>query len=60
MYVYAAMEDDVYRKPRVGMWTALLKELGVEEADQESFYVGDAAGRKATASTRADHTNTDL
>lgn len=46
--VYAATEDDEYRKPRIGMWRELIDDndfdvAGVDTAD--SIFVGDAAGR---------------
>jgi bifunctional polynucleotide phosphatase/kinase len=56
MYLYAATEHDVYRKPRIGMWTALIQDLGVPEGQidiEESIFVGDAAGRKG------DHSDSD-
>lgn len=38
---YASLEEDMYRKPDTGMWSLL-----PEPVDREnSFYVGDAAGR---------------
>lgn len=46
--LYAATEDDEYRKPRTGMFAQLVSDLGndVELIDmKESFFVGDAAGR---------------
>ena len=46
--VYAATEDDEYRKPRAGMWREFLddQDLDVTSIDAaESIFVGDAAGR---------------
>ncbi|PKY04040.1 polynucleotide kinase 3'-phosphatase [Aspergillus campestris IBT 28561] len=46
--VYAATEDDSYRKPRTGMWKEYLddQDFDVEGVDLKgSIYVGDAAGR---------------
>jgi len=47
--LYAATEKDEYRKPRPGMWREALEHFDLDapgEVDlQESFYVGDAAGR---------------
>lgn len=40
---------DIFRKPEIGMWEELLKELGHYGCQvdlQKSFFVGDAAGRK--------------
>lgn len=46
--VYAATCNDLYRKPRAGMWEAMKADLGgeVEVKLVESFLVGDAAGRE--------------
>ncbi|KAL4808536.1 polynucleotide kinase 3 phosphatase-domain-containing protein [Aspergillus unguis] len=46
--VYAATEDDEYRKPRAGMWRELIDDYdfdvtGVDNSN--SVFVGDAAGR---------------
>ncbi len=44
--IYAATEIDRFRKPRAGMWTEVLNDLGAQSIDiAESFFVGDAAGR---------------
>jgi bifunctional polynucleotide phosphatase/kinase len=61
--VYAATEPDKYRKPRVGMWQEMLEDYDLE-ADgsvdlQQSFYVGDAAGREKTSKRRRDHACSD-
>ncbi|KAF5391877.1 hypothetical protein D9757_001630 [Collybiopsis confluens] len=48
--LFAATAKDGYRKPMPGMWNQLstmFKEQGVEIDKSASFYVGDAAGRKA-------------
>ncbi|KAL2864600.1 putative DNA 3'-phosphatase Tpp1 [Aspergillus lucknowensis] len=48
MSVYAATEDDDYRKPRPGMWREFVDDydLDVTGVDtSESVFVGDAAGR---------------
>ena len=44
-----ATHDDKYRKPLVGMWDMFLENNGLTREDidpQQSFYIGDAAGRK--------------
>lgn len=57
MRVFAALGDDDYRKPRLGMWTEFLRtNRGVEVDKEKSFFVGDAAGRKKYR----DHQDTDL
>ena len=46
--VYAATENDEYRKPRLGMWSEFVEDydLDVTGVDlAQSFFVGDAAGR---------------
>lgn len=47
-WAFISTEDDQYRKPRTGMWdlmTETLAEGGVRVDLENSFYVGDAAGR---------------
>eukprot|EP00742_Colponemidia_sp_Colp-10_P016472 GILJ01018880.1.p1 GENE.GILJ01018880.1~~GILJ01018880.1.p1 ORF type:complete len:376 (-),score=52.85 GILJ01018880.1:168-1295(-) len=46
VFVCMSSDDDIYRKPRTGMWDATCgaTTVGVDVAN--SFYVGDAAGRK--------------
>ncbi|KAL2041201.1 hypothetical protein N7G274_006146 [Stereocaulon virgatum] len=59
----AACARDLYRKPRTGMWTELLEDLGLDEGDgpdlQCSFFVGDAGGRAARKGAKADHACSD-
>lgn len=58
----AATARDHYRKPRTGMWTELLEDLDfrLKEPDfKASFFVGDAGGRAATMSRKADHACSD-
>ena len=59
----AACARDLYRKPRTGMWTELLEDLGLDEGDgpdlQCSFFVGDAGGRAARNGAKADHACSD-
>jgi bifunctional polynucleotide phosphatase/kinase len=46
--VYAATEDDEFRKPRAGMWRELLDDYDFEVTGVDSsasIFVGDAAGR---------------
>ncbi|KAG6020747.1 hypothetical protein E4U41_002738 [Claviceps citrina] len=48
--IYAATENDVYRKPRTGVWDEVCDDYDVsrDEVDlDKSFFVGDAAGRLA-------------
>lgn len=49
MSVYAATENDEFRKPRMGMWREFLDDYDLDVAGVDlgkSFFVGDAAGRK--------------
>lgn len=61
--VYAATEQDGYRKPRTGMWKTLLQDYGLEGHNvisiEESIFVGDAAGRDKTSSHPKDHACSD-
>uniref|UniRef100_A0A915HWA7 PNK FHA domain-containing protein n=1 Tax=Romanomermis culicivorax TaxID=13658 RepID=A0A915HWA7_ROMCU len=42
---FLAMKDNLYRKPRIGMWTEFHSIFNVQPDKNDSFYVGDAAGR---------------
>lgn len=62
--VYAAMEKDLFRKPRKGMWDQLLKDYSLEVQDvdpERSVFVGDAAGRAEdkTRGRKKDHSSSD-
>lgn len=61
--VYAATGQDVYRKPRTGMWREVLEDLdlhGPGMVDMSaSLYVGDAAGREKTSTRPKDHSCSD-
>ena len=61
--VYAATEQDKFRKPRVGMWQEMLEDYDLEGDGSvdlgQSFYVGDAAGRAKTDKRRKDHACSD-
>lgn len=58
---YVATRKDRFRKPALGMWRALLKDLGGEERVDysASFFVGDAAGRPKRPGARADFADSD-
>jgi len=47
--LYAAKKYDLYRKPNVGMWRMMKKDLntafGKKQISTKSFFVGDSAGR---------------
>ena len=51
--VFAALDDDQFRKPGLGMWREMDKILGAVDYSK-SFYCGDAAGRPG------DHSDSDL
>lgn len=46
--LYAATEDDKYRKPRIGMWEEMADDYDLDAhgvVKEQSFLIGDAAGR---------------
>lgn len=49
IHVFAATEQDKYRKPRTGMWVEMVDYLDLDDDEgvdmKGSFFVGDAAGR---------------
>lgn len=60
--ILIATHDDLQRKPRTGLWDYLQDCL---QSDclidlEQSFYVGDAAGRKKSAISKADFSCSDL
>jgi bifunctional polynucleotide phosphatase/kinase len=61
--ILAATARDQYRKPRVGMWNELIEELDYDEGSgpdiESSIFIGDAAGRLASKSKKADHSSSD-
>ena len=42
----ASKEDDIFRKPRIGMYEYIEKKINIQFDKKKSFYVGDMAGRK--------------
>ncbi|KAI1007274.1 hypothetical protein K3495_g946 [Podosphaera aphanis] len=63
IYIFAATEKDLFRKPSTGIWTELRKEIKCEALEEinlkESFFVGDAAGRLARKNKLKDHSCSD-
>lgn len=61
--MYGATGQDRYRKPRVGMWEELLEDYDLQAEgaiDKEnSFFVGDAAGRAKTGKRKKDFASSD-
>lgn len=61
--IYAATAHDRYRKPRTGMWDALIEDYDLEGDNaidmENSFYIGDAGGREKTDKRRKDHAASD-
>ena len=61
--IYAATEKDIYRKPRTGMWKELLEDYDIHLPGdlnlQECIFVGDAAGRHASAGRSKDFSCSD-
>ena len=59
IFVLFATQDDEYRKPRVGAWRWLMRELHLKEDAANSFYCGDAAGRPKITGRNKDFAATD-
>lgn len=59
---FIAMNDDIYRKPLPGIWTFLCHYFsnGVHPKLEESFFVGDGAGRPKNMTRFKDHTDADI
>jgi bifunctional polynucleotide phosphatase/kinase len=62
MFYLAALKTDQYRKPAVGTFEHLKKDIfpGLEIDMKESFYCGDAAGRPKTATRPKDFSDSDI
>lgn len=45
VYIYASLEEDIYRKPSIGMWELFCKMQNYTLTEKD-VYVGDAAGRE--------------
>lgn len=58
--VLISSQDDHYRKPRYGLWTFLVEKTDQPIDYNQSFYVGDAAGRKKSPLHKGDHSSGDL
>lgn len=59
---FLAIDDDVFRKPRIGIWKFFVQECnqGISPDLSSSFYVGDAAGRASIRGQRKrDFSDTD-
>jgi bifunctional polynucleotide phosphatase/kinase len=61
LVLIAATENDKYRKPSKGMWEYFKENFskGKDVELDESFYIGDAAGRPASKSKKKDFSDTD-
>ena len=61
--LFAATSRDQFRKPRTGMWNEVLEnfDLDVPEGPdlKACFFVGDAGGRPARSTAKADHSCSD-
>jgi bifunctional polynucleotide phosphatase/kinase len=51
--LYCACANDIFRKPRPGMWDKMIADFGTSVEVHESFLVGDAGGRET------DHSDSD-
>ena len=59
--VMIAAYDDIYRKPRPGLWQLFSDKFNDQPIDlKSSFFVGDAAGRKKQLNGKSDHSSADL
>lgn len=56
--IIISTNDDRFRKPMTGMWDFFLKKNDIDIDYENSFYVGDAAGR--IYNKRKDHSSDDL
>jgi bifunctional polynucleotide phosphatase/kinase len=60
--IYAATENDQYRKPRIGMWKEFLEDYDLSPGIidlENSFFVGDAGGRIAGVRLAKDFSSSD-
>jgi bifunctional polynucleotide phosphatase/kinase len=61
--IFVATEKDIYRKPRTGIWTEILKEYNLKTPGiidlGLSFFVGDAGGRLAANGVAKDFSCSD-
>ncbi|GAB0095715.1 Polynucleotide kinase 3 phosphatase [Sergentomyia squamirostris] len=59
--VFISTGKGIYRKPMVGMWRTLEEQFNdsVKIDMTKSFFVGDAAGRPQSQSTKKDHSSAD-
>eukprot|EP01038_Epipyxis_sp_PR26KG_P008888 gene8888-11987_t len=55
-----SIDNDIYRKPRVGMWEFLVFSRCKNCLISKSLYVGDAAGRVKEGTRKKDHSDSDL
>lgn len=60
MLLLCATAKDEYRKPSTKAWGALASHDGAEPDMKCSFFVGDAAGRKAATGRKRDFSDSDL
>jgi bifunctional polynucleotide phosphatase/kinase len=64
VYISGAERGGASRKPRAGMWDvmkAVRRERGMSPVDAgNSFFVGDAAGRRGREGRRDDHSDADI
>ena len=61
--LFAATSRDQYRKPRTGMWNEVLEDFDLDVQDgpdlEACFFIGDAGGRPARTTNKADHSCSD-
>jgi bifunctional polynucleotide phosphatase/kinase len=59
VHVYASLEDDMYRKPSIGLWDLFIKEYNIKNIYHKSFYCSDAAGRVKVGNYKKDFSDSD-
>lgn len=57
--IIASIEDDLNRKPNIGMWTTIIDNFNLNIKIKKSFYCGDGAGRPKYLKRKADFSCTD-
>lgn len=59
LILLASTHDNIFRKPRIGLWKYLEKLSSVKINKKKSFYVGDMAGRIKTKKFKSDRSDSD-
>jgi bifunctional polynucleotide phosphatase/kinase len=59
LILLASTHDNIFRKPRIGLWKYLKKLSNIKIKKKKSFYVGDMAGRIKTKKFKSDRSDSD-